>query len=218
MDALPMAPVVVLRWSDSPQLPRGVACLLVVLLHALLGAWLWRSGRIDPPPAHEARISLRWLPAAPALPPPVPLRAEPAAASTARPGLQQRPPSTAPLPVDGETDEPPTMAPLSLGLPAGSIEGGDGITAAGVAPRLLGRGEIHAAFAPRRNYFHMRPQMSPEQIVQGVAQLLGLWPPGYMIDPCELGKQDMAYFQGAVRDADRQALRDAVAVVSARCR
>ncbi len=212
-----MAPVVVLRWSDSPQLSRGVACLLVVLLHALLGSWLWRSGRIAPPPANEARISLRWLPAAPALPPPVSLRAEPAAASTARPARPQRLPSAAPRVVAMERDEAPTTAPLSLGLPAGGIEGGDGITAAGVAPRLLGRREVHAAFAPRRNYFHMRPQMSPEQIVQGVAQLLGLWPPGYMIDPCELGKQDMAYFQGAVKDVDRQALRDAVAVVSARC-
>jgi len=45
MDASPMAPVVALRWSDSPQLPRTAAWLVVVLLHALLGAWLWQSGR-----------------------------------------------------------------------------------------------------------------------------------------------------------------------------
>lgn len=74
------------------------------------------------------------------------------------------------------------------------------------------------AFAPRRNYFRIRRQMTPEQIVHGVAQLLGLWPPGYIVDPCELGKQDMDYFQNAVEEADRDVLRAAVLQVSARCR
>ncbi len=83
---------------------------------------------------------------------------------------------------------------------------------------MIGRREVHAAFAPRRNYFRIRRTMTPEQIVHGVAQLLGLWPPGYIVDPCQLGKQDLDYFQGAVEEMDRQALRDAVLVVSARCR
>ena len=61
-------------------------------------------------------------------------------------------------------------------------------------------------------------KMSPEQIVHGVAQLLGLWPPGYIVDPCELGRQDMDYFQNAVEEADRDMLRAAVLQVSARCR
>jgi len=54
--------------------------------------------------------------------------------------------------------------------------------------------------------------------VHGVAQLLGLWPPGYIVDPCELGKQDMDYFQNAVEEADRDLLRAAVLQVSTRCR
>ena len=70
-------------------------------------------------------------------------------------------------------DESPAMVPLALELPAGSIDGGDGISAAGVAPRLIGRREVHPAFGPRRNYFRIRRQMTPEQIVHGVAQLLG---------------------------------------------
>ena len=120
-----------------------------------------------------------------------------------------------PLPAAEETV---VAAPLILGLPAGSIDGGDGISAAGVAPRLIGHREIHPAFAPRRNYFRIRRQMTPEQIVHGVAQLLGLWPPGYIVDPCELGRQDMDYFQNAVEEADRDMLRVAVLQVSARCR
>ncbi len=212
-----MAPVVALRWSDSPQLPRTVAWLVVVLLHALLGAWLWQSGRLGAARDAEERISLRWLP--PPLQPPAP-RDVPAAVSAApTPARPSR--RVAPVllpPADVQSDSTPTPAPLALGLPAGSIDGGDGITAAGVAPRLIGRREVHAAFAPRRNYFRIRRTMTPEQIVHGVAQLLGLWPPGYIVDPCQLGKQDMDYFQGAVEEMDRQALRDAVLVVSARCR
>ncbi|WP_295517492.1 hypothetical protein [uncultured Stenotrophomonas sp.] len=211
-----MAPVVALRWSDSPQMPRTVACLFVVLLHALLGAWLWQGSHPGAAPGDDERISLRWLPALPQPNPPrdVPV-ATPTAPTPARPARRLAP---VPLPpADVESDSTPTQAPLLLGLPAGSIDGGDGITAAGVAPRLTGRREVHPAFAPRRNYFRIRRTMTPEQIVHGVAQLLGLWPPGYIVDPCQLGKQDMDYFQGAVEEMDRQALRDAVLVVSARC-
>ncbi len=211
-----MASGVALRWSDSPRLPRTVAWLVVVLLHALLGAWLWQSGRLGAALEAEERISLRWL--APVLQPPSP-RDVPAAISAAR--TPARPsPRLAPVPLppaDVASDGTPTPAPLLLGLPTGSIDGGDGITAAGVAPRLIGRREQHAAFAPRRNYFRIRRTMTPEQIVQGVAQLLGTWPPGYIVDPCALGRQDMDYFQGAVEEMDRQALRDAVLVVSERC-
>jgi len=217
MDASPMAPVVALRWSDSPQLPRTVAWLVVMLLHALLGAWLWQSGRLGPAQEAEERISLRWLP--PPLQPSSPRAVPTAVTAATTPARRSRPVSPVPLPpADVQSDSPPTPAPLVLGLPAGSIDGGDGITAAGVAPRLIGRREVHAAFGPRRNYFRIRRTMTPEQIVHGVAQLLGLWPPGYIVDPCQLGKQDMDYFQGAVEEMDRQALRDAVLVVSARCR
>ncbi|PWB22966.1 hypothetical protein DCO49_14755 [Stenotrophomonas sp. SPM] len=217
MDASPMALVVALRWSDSPQLARTVAWLVVVLLHALLGAWLWQSGRLGAALEAEERISLRWLP--PPLQPPSPRDAPTAVTAAPMPARPSRRVSPVPLPpADVQSDSPPIPAPLVLGLPAGSINGGDGITASGVAPRLIGRREVHAAFAPRRNYFRIRRTMTPEQIVHGVAQLLGLWPPGYIVDPCQLGKQDLDYFQGAVEEMDRQALRDAVLVVSARCR
>jgi len=216
MDASPMAPVVASRWSDSPQLPRAAAWLVVVLLHALLGPWLWQSGRLSAALEVEERISLRWLPSPqPPLPRDVPA-AVPAAPTRARPSRRVAPVSQSPA--DVESDSTPTPPPLVLGLPAGSIDGGDGITAAGVAPRLIGRREVHSVFGPRRNYFRIRRTMTPEQIVHGVAKLLGLWPPGYIVDPCQLGKQDMDYFQGAVEEVDRQALRDAVLVVSGRCR
>ena len=30
----------------------------------------------------------------------------------------------------------------------------------------------------------MRRQLSPEDVVRGVSQVLGFWPPGYTDDPC----------------------------------
>lgn len=210
---------VALPWSDSPKLPRLVAWLVVLLVHGVLALWLLGSGRIELRSDDGPRISLRWLPPeqpmlAPQQPamPSTPMT-RPAGSVMAHPAPAAQANTTLPA-----VDEPTAAAPLILDLPAGSIDGGDGISAAGVAPRLIGPREVHPAFAPRRNYFRIRRQMTPEQIVHGVAQLLGLWPPGYIVDPCELGKQDMHYFQNAVDEADRDLLRAAVLQVSARCR
>lgn len=210
---------VALSWSDSPKLPRMTAWLVVLLVHGLMAVWLWGTARIVLRGDDGARISLRWLP--PELPAPAP--SPPALSSTPvtrpAPAVKPRPAPVASAEAAVPAAEAPTAsAPLILGLPAGSIDGGDGISAAGVAPRLIGRREVHPAFAPRRNYFRIRRQMTPEQIVHGVAQLLGLWPPGYIVDPCELGRQDMDYFQNAVEKDDRDLLRAAVLQVSARCR
>lgn len=210
---------VTLSWSDSPKLPRMAAWLVVLLVHGLMALWLLGSGRVTLRSDEAARISLRWLPPDQ----PAAVQPQPAlpSASAARPAASTAPRPTPAAPTDAiapASEEPPATAPLMLDLPAGSIDGGDGISAAGVAPRLIGRREVHPAFGPRRNYFRIRRQMSPEQIVHGVAQLLGLWPPGYIVDPCELGKQDMEYFQNAVEEADRDMLRAAVLQVSARCR
>ncbi|HDS1508544.1 hypothetical protein FEO89_07425 [Stenotrophomonas maltophilia] len=210
---------VALSWSDSPKLPRMAAWLVVLLVHGLMALWLLGSGRVTLRSDEAARISLRWLPPDQ----PAAVQPQPAlpSASAARPAASTAPRPTPAAPTDAiapASEEPPATAPLMLDLPAGSIDGGDGISAAGVAPRLIGRREVHPAFGPRRNYFRIRRQMSPEQIVHGVAQLLGLWPPGYIVDPCELGQQDMEYFQNAVEEADRDMLRVAVLQVSARCR
>ncbi|MHC1652473.1 hypothetical protein ACODUL_04160 [Stenotrophomonas maltophilia] len=210
---------VALWWSDSPKLPRMTAWLVVLLVHGLMAVWLWGTARIVLRGDDGARVSLRWLP--PELPTPVPSLPAMPTASVTRPAalVNRRPAPAAQAQTAPPADEAAVAeAPLILGLPAGSIDGGDGISAAGVAPRLLGRREVHPAFAPRRNYFRIRRQMSPEQIVHGVAQLLGLWPPGYIVDPCQLGKQDMDYFQNAVEEDDRELLRAAVLQVSARCR
>lgn len=210
---------VALSWSDSPKLPRMAAWMVVLLVHGGLALWLLDSGRIELRSDDGPRILLRWLP--PELPTPVAKQPTLPSAQMTRPAASVMP---RPAPVAQADSAQPAaenaaaVAPLILSLPAGSIDGGDGISAAGITPRLIGRREVHPAFGPRRNYFRIRRQMTPEQIVHGVAQLLGLWPPGYIVDPCELGKQDMDYFQNAVEEADRDMLRAAVLQVSTRCR
>ncbi|XFC38438.1 hypothetical protein ACEF39_001431 [Stenotrophomonas indicatrix] len=210
---------VALPWSDSPKVPRLAAWLVVLLVHGVLALWLLGSGRIELRSDDGPRISLRWLP--PEESDPIPQHHALPVASMTRPAAPIAP-HAAPVVrtnrLESAVEEVQPAAPLNLGLPADSIDGGDGISAAGVTPRLIGRREVHPAFAPRRNYFRIRRQMTPEQIVHGVAQLLGLWPPGYIVDPCELGKQDMDYFQNAVDEAYRDQLRAAVLQVSARCR
>lgn len=210
---------VALPWSDSPKLPRMAAWLVVLLVHGLMAVWLLGTGRVALRGDDGSRISLRWLP--PEESDPIPQHPALPVASMTRPAAPITP-RAAPVVrtnrLESAVEEAQPAAPLNQGLPAGSIDGGDGISAAGVRPRLIGRREVHPAFAPRRNYFRIRPQMTAEQIVQGVAQRLGLWPPGYKVDPCELGRQDMDYFQNAVDEADRDMLRAAVLQVSARCR
>jgi len=113
---------------------------------------------------------------------------------------------------------PSATTTLNLQLPAGAVSGGDGIDAETVKRKLIGRRSVHPAFMERPPRFRMRPQMSPEQVLQGIGQLLGMWPPGYKVDPCELARQDAQYFEGAVDAQDREQLKAAWMTISARCR
>lgn len=220
MDAMPMSTQHLFRTPPPPPWPQRLAAWGVVLaVHVLIGAWLMHTTRTAGPPADPHRISLRWL-----TPPPQLVEA-PALPSTALSTPASRPRTTVSLrqpaadrPMDTLVETAQTPAtPLDLGLRSGAVSGGDGIEAALLAPKLIGRRDVHAAFQDRPRYFRMRPQMSPQQVLQGIAQYLGLWPPGYTVDPCTLGRQDMQYFHDAVDDQDRQALRDAIHQASARC-
>lgn len=190
----------------------------MIAVHALIGWWLLTTTRATLARSDAHRTSVRWLP-------PPPPTAQPSTADLSPAQRSRR--VVSPLqPVNAAPDtaslvdiaDPVARAPLDLRLRGDAVSGGDGIDAATLAPKLIGRRAVHAAFQERPRYFRMRPQMSPQQIIAGVAQFLGLWPPGYTDDPCGLGKQDLQYFQDAVDERDRQALRDAIHQVSASCR
>lgn len=222
MDAPPMSTLALTRPSLPVPAPHVIAWALVIAVHALIGWWLLTTTRATLTRSDTHRMSVRWLP-----PPP------PASQPIALPSSPDVPPMQRSLRVvsplqhvvsapDAATlvdiADPVASAPLDLRLRGDAVSGGDGIDAAALAPKLIGRRTVHAAFQERPRYFRMRPQMSPQQIIAGVAQFLGLWPPGYTDDPCGLGKQDLQYFQDAVDERDRQALRDAIHQVSASCR
>lgn len=46
------------------------------------------------------------------------------------------------------------------------------------------KGRRRPLAATRPEYFRMRDPITPEDVVKGTAQILGLWPPGYTTDPC----------------------------------
>lgn len=223
MDAPPMSTLALPRPSlPAPAAPHVIAWALVIAMHALIGWWLLTTTRATLTRNDAHRTSVRWLPPPPPAEQPIALPRRPDVTPAQRNRRMVSPlqpviaaPDTATL-VD--IAEPVARAPLDLHLRGDAVSGGDGIDAATLAPKLIGRRTVHAAFQERPRYFRMRPQMSPQQIIAGVAQFLGLWPPGYTDDPCGLGKQDLQYFQDAVDERDRQALRDAIHQVSASCR
>lgn len=219
------------RPANAPWPHHVLATLVVLTVHALLGVLLFGAmsnrdtARTDPEP-----LRLRWLP----VPAPAQTPAEPALAPASQPAaprpstrsVGRTAPSLSSVPATtGETgvaaDSPPTTHPapaLDLRVPAGALGGGDGIDAETVKRKLIGRRSVHPAFLDRPPRFRMRPQMSPEQVLQGIGQFLGLWPPGYKVDPCELARQDAQYFEGAVEGDERERLKEAWMTISARCR
>lgn len=192
-----------LRWAQP------VAIAVVIVVHGLMLGVLLRS----PAPsgaAEEARLAVYWLPRP--LPAPVPLP------SPAPPPAQQPPASrrlAAPLVATSSTaspaavvDPPAPPAVLELRVPASLT--GSGIDAASLAPRVLGARDVHLAFQPKRKRFRMKVGMTPEQIVHGIFQLIGAWPPGYTVDPCRLTRQQIDYLRNAVDEMDRDLLRESL--------
>lgn len=191
------------RWTQ----PTAIA--VVIAVHGLMLGVLLRS----PAPGttgEEARLQVYWLPRP--LPAPVP---PPSSAPTppALPvsGSRRRPAPLVVVPVataDAAPDRPDVSTPLDLSVPSSLI--GSGIEAGSLAPRILGARDVHAAFQPKPKRFRMKAGMTPEQIVHGIFQLIGAWPPGYTVDQCRLTRQQIDYLRNAVDEMDRDLLRESL--------
>lgn len=58
---------------------------------------------------------------------------------------------------------------------------------------------------PRQERFRMRRERTPEDVVKGVAQFVGLWPPGYTTDPCpEISREVTELSQAGDAESRRQ--------------
>jgi hypothetical protein len=160
--------------------------------------------------ADEARLALYWLPKP--LPAPVPPLSTAPLPSPAQAAASRRLPApvatTPPRASHAAVDPLALPAPLDLSVPSSLT--GSGIDAASLVPRVLGDRDVHPAFQPRRERFRMTAGMTPEQIVQGIFQLIGAWPPGYMVDQCRLTRQQIDYLRNAVDEMDRDLLRESL--------
>lgn len=192
------------RWAQ----PAAVA--VVIVGHGLMLGVLLRS----PAPnvtAEEARLAVYLLPrplAAPAPPPSVtlslPAPQPPASPRLPVPRVAMQTISSPAAVVDPQAPR----AVLDLSVP-GSLTG-SGIDAASLVPRVLGNREVHPAFQPKPKRFRMKAGMTPEQIVHGIFQLIGAWPPGYTVDQCRLTRQQIDYLRNAVDEMDRDLLRESL--------
>lgn len=195
---------------QSPPAPRWSRPCAIAVLIAVHGLFLQVLLAPAPPAGigeYNDRLRMRWLPRPEPVPPPA-LKRQSAAATASTP----RPSVPAPARIQAAASPPvaaPAARPLDLRVP-GLGPGKDGVDAATFVAPVIGRREVHAAFAPPPRRFRMKRGLTPEQLVQGIAQALQMWPPGYVVDPCRLSNAQVDYFQNAVDERDRDLLREAL--------
>ncbi|MCF7749836.1 hypothetical protein KQ945_03675 [Bacillus subtilis subsp. subtilis] len=188
--------------------PRVFALVTVLTVHALVG-WLLLTPPRPLAGGGDPGLEVRWLPRL--LPPADPL---PAPVSAALPASRTRampPPVASAPPVEAVALPSASIdsAPLDLRLPPGAAAG-DVLDARTFTAPIIGQRAVHAAFAPPAKRFRMKRGITPEQMVQGIAQALQMWPPGYVVDLCRLSTAQVDYFQNAVDERDRDLLRQAL--------
>ena len=176
------------RTQSGSRQERVIAYTMVTAIHLLVAWVVVRSAESAPALASTDLEVVFIQPARPharsverQAPPPV-VTPRPAAShkvdSTPTPhqrGAEAQPAGTtivhqAPMPVVANDEwEPSTNKPTN-----------DGIT--------FSRNVLASSYNPRPRpspgRFRMKREITPEDIVHGVSQILGFWPPGYTDDPC----------------------------------
>lgn len=66
--------------------------------------------------------------------------------------------------------------------------------------------------------FRMRKQLSGKDVIEGSAQFLGLWPPGYTTDPCPKIERNIGGLMSDTRPAARELLNEELRRQKAYCR
>lgn len=66
--------------------------------------------------------------------------------------------------------------------------------------------------------FRMRKQISGKDVIEGTAQFLGLWPPGYTTDPCPKIERNIGGLIGDARSAARELLDEELRRQKTHCR
>ncbi|MDR6991483.1 hypothetical protein [Luteimonas sp. 3794] len=131
----------------------------------------------DPTPLKVVFLS---LPPPSPLPPVIPPPARSQVAATRAPRHSTTPAQTATaMPVETLQAPPEHATRLDYGALLGDT------TPIAFAERRAGQRDAYRTpFETRPERFRMRRQITPEDVVRGFAQLVGLWPPGYTDSPC----------------------------------
>lgn len=201
----------------DPHVPAALLTVLVLPALVALCTLGWRvaAGPVTPRPSSIATRIVFITPR----PPPV-TAVEPtfdAPLSAPRPSevrAARRPTAVAPRPPpDTAPPSTPPSAPLDYGNLLGAVS-----TPIAVGEALpWARPDAGREARPAR--FRMRRQVTPDDVVRGFAQLVGLWPPGYSDSPCPTLNRtiDDLAAATALRAGEQALLRDAVEARSRYC-
>lgn len=190
---------------------NGIAALVVVVLHALVIALLWRLPTSPVATSDdETRLHLRFRPRDHPIAVPditLPARTHRAARAQgirtpAAPSLAL-PPVPRPAPITG--DAPPSTSPSAADLLAqGAAWAGEGVPAPdfGRDPLRQRRARLPGGEQPGR--FVMRRSVSPEQVVKFIGLLFA--GPGYDTDPCRRIRGNVEDLKTDLSDRGRERL------------
>ena len=76
----------------------------------------------------------------------------------------------------------------------------------------------HSLSMSEPDRFRMRKQISGKDVIEGTAQFLGLWPPGYTTDPCPKIKRNIGGLMSDTRPVARELLNEELRRQQAYCR
>jgi len=119
-----------------------------------------------------------------------------------------------------ETSVAESSRPLELSLPpeAAIGNGAEHTGAADFRPKIMRHHGDDPEFSSPPERFRMRPNLPPRDVIAAVSKFIGLWPPGYTIDPCAISKEDVDSLRGSVSGSERAQLEDALRKENQTCR
>ncbi|MFP5373524.1 MAG: hypothetical protein ACLGHW_01295 [Gammaproteobacteria bacterium] len=176
--------------ADGTRCDALAAAAAALVAHAAFALMLIRAPETRPPAGDRYPLEvvfIQWLP-----PPGQPTDRSP---SPVAPGPTRPAPGTGKLVVQEATSRPQVSA-AAVQAPPAPVHATDADdrwhSPARLQPRPgedfhrdpFQRPPADPLAAPEPSRFRLRRDRTPEDVVKGVAQFVGLWPPGYTTDPC----------------------------------
>lgn len=188
------------------RLASAVATLALVVaaLHALTGT----GTRRPPPSGHVVEAVFLTAPPLP-VPSPPPVSAVPAPAASVPVERSPRAARATDATAFTPATQPADAQPAAPRLAYGSLLGDSDRIAFGERPAGQ-RDTYRTPFESRPGRFRMRRKITPEDVVRGFAQLVGLWPPGYTDSPCPAIRKLIAATPETPSPRELDLLQDAV--------